>query len=407
MPTTVQQVESLPEGLITLDTLNIKTQLIEPTITEKPATTDETTVLEVAVAVAEVTEATIKTIKTDLFETARHVIPCSDKFDKLTMEVNILKEEVASAQRCFILTVHDYGFDNHQFDEFINCPHMSAIKSRSLWLNLNLPGQEVEACDLNVTKYPSLEELADELVTVLDFFDLPQVVLLGEGIGATICAQFAYKYPNRVYGLMCIEPIVSQASYMESIKYKLSNFSFKRQESKDAKEKKDSPEVAGEVAELAGTGETESFQLQPVDNTLHEKFKHRNSKNLALLAISLVNRTNLADIVAKLQCDTLVATNKNGPGWSESKRFYRAINEARRADFTKLVNSPFIEIDDCEAGRLLDVASMDFALGVQYFLQGIGLLSAMPLRQSLSRQGSVQSQISEVTSPALIEPVVE
>jgi hypothetical protein len=396
MPTTVQQIESLPEGLITLDAVNIKTPLVEP-ITEKPAEEPQAP----AVVVAEV--VTTKTIKHDLFETPKHVIPCSDKFAKLTMEVNILKEEVSSAQRCFILTVHDYGFDNHQFDEFINSPHMSAIKCRSVWLNLTLPGQEVEASDLAITNYPTLEELADELVTALDFFELPQVVLLGEGIGATICAQFAFKYPNRVYGLMCIEPIVSQASYMESIKYKLSNFSFRRQESKECKDVKKELEITGDVPET----EKDSLQLQPIDTTVHEKFKHRNSKNLSLLHISLVNRTNLVDIVAKLHCDTLVATNKNGPGWSESKRFYRALNVANQADFKKLVNSPFIEIDDAETDRLLDSASMDFALGVQYFLQGIGLLSAMPLRGSFSRQGSVVSQINEVVSPIAVEPVVE
>ena len=64
---------------------------------------------------------------------------------------------------------------------------MQGLRNRSIWLNCTLPGQEIEASDLSISKYPTLEELADELVTVLDHFKLQQVVLLGEGVGATIC----------------------------------------------------------------------------------------------------------------------------------------------------------------------------------------------------------------------------
>ncbi len=165
---------------------------------------------------------------------------------------------------------------------------------------MSLPGQEPEACDLTVAKYPTIEELATEIATVLDYFSLPQVVLLGTGIGATICAHFACKFPTRVYGIMCIEPVFSQASYIESIKYKLNNFSFKRQESKEEKGKKEL-DVSAELVAEVGTVETESFHLQPVDKTLDEKFKLRNSKNLSLLAQALINRPSLTEIITKLQ----------------------------------------------------------------------------------------------------------
>ncbi len=102
----------------------------------------------------------------------------------------------------------------------------------------------------------------------------------------------------------------------------------------------------------------------------------------------------------------MVATNKNGSGYSDSKKFYRTINQAHRSNFRSLVNSPFIEIDSKD-GLVLEEVPRDLALGVQYFLQGIGLLPAMPLRASLSRQGSVQSQVSESgSSPTLVESEV-
>jgi len=418
MPTTVQQVEALPEGLATLESVNPKDNLIENNIEETlkgtlkealkeapketPKVTEESEksqVTKVDCESAAPTESISLASNVDLFETPKHVLNCaSEKFEKNTFEVNIVKEkQVQTQQKCFILTVHDLGFDNLQFDDFINSKQMCGLRNRTIWLNVNLPGQEMDAAEMSIQKYPSMEELADELVTVLDYFKLPQVVLLGEGVGATICTQFAIKYPTRCYGLMCIEPKVSSATVIQSLKFKVQNFSFTRQQSIEKKEKKETEEKAAAVVESQAVNENESFHLQPVNNTTHEKFKNRNVKNLALFTESFLNRTNLIDNVSKLQCDTLVATNKNSTGYSESKKFYRAINESKKTNLTSLVNTPFIEIDSENTGRILENSTEQFATSVQYFLQGIGLLSAMPLKMSLIRQESLSSQVQPMS----------
>jgi hypothetical protein len=49
----------------------------------------------------------------ELFEIEKHTIKCSDKFENLTVEVSVQKEKQSVAhQRCFILTVHNLGFDS-------------------------------------------------------------------------------------------------------------------------------------------------------------------------------------------------------------------------------------------------------------------------------------------------------
>ena len=58
---------------------------------------------------------------------------------------------------------------------------MSQVKNRVIWLHVTLPGQEANAPDLNIARYPTLEELAEELVCVVDFLKIPQVVCMGEG----------------------------------------------------------------------------------------------------------------------------------------------------------------------------------------------------------------------------------
>lgn len=432
MPTTVQQVETLPEGLVTIENVNAKVPLLEaPPATEK-ASTEETTPLvevieeaveEVAKPVAEdtaletpATEPPIESnaaettmTNVELLETPKHVINCS-KFENASIDVNIVKEKEIGPQRCYIMTVHDIGFDNTQFDGFINSKEMSQLRNRTVWLNVTLPGQEIEASDMTCSKYPSLSELADELLTVMDHFRLQQCVLLGEGVGATICAHFAMKYPTRCYGLMCIEPIVTSASYMESLKFKLQNFKFSRQNSLSKQAEKKDPACETIVA-LDNTTGNESIHLQLVDNTIsHEKFKNRNPKNVTLFAEAFLNRPNLLDSIAKLECDTLIATNKGSQGYNESRKFFRAINECYRKNGRSLVNVPFLEAENV-SGRILDNQTEQFASSLQYFLQGIGLLSAMPLRQSLLKQASKEDKADEtVTAPtdvAEITPVVE
>ncbi len=101
---------------------------------------------------------------------------------------------------------------------------MNELKSRVVWLHVTLPGQEANAKDLNLSKYPSFEELAEELVCVIDFMKIPQVVCMGDGIGASISTLFAMKHPNRCYGVVLIEPAGSSANLFESIRFKLNNF---------------------------------------------------------------------------------------------------------------------------------------------------------------------------------------
>ncbi len=72
-------------------------------------------------------------------------------------------------------------------------------------------------------KYPSLLELASELVIILDHFKLNQVTCMGEGAGANICARFAMQHPNRCLGVTLIHPSGGSASLVETFKDKLDN----------------------------------------------------------------------------------------------------------------------------------------------------------------------------------------
>ena len=77
----------------------------------------------------------------------------------------------------------------------------------------------------------------------------------------------------------------------------------------------------------------------------------------------------------------MIVVGKNGKSYHEAKRLYRALQETNRKNKEKLVNSPFIDIDNVIS--VLDECPDRLATSLQYFLQGIGLLSAMPMRNSI------------------------
>lgn len=59
----------------------------------------------------------------------------------LSFDVRIENPSVICHQRCYIMTVHDIGYDRNQFNDFINCQQMDEIRNRVVWLQVNLPGQ--------------------------------------------------------------------------------------------------------------------------------------------------------------------------------------------------------------------------------------------------------------------------
>ncbi|KAH7710293.1 Ndr [Aphelenchoides avenae] len=122
------------------------------------------------------------------------------------------------------LTVHDVGTnrksvrlesadDRHPSDEslmkFVNHPSMRDVKSNSVFLHVCVPGQEDHARDFT-DEFPSLEQLGDELIAVLEWFEVRNCVAIGVGAGAYIVSQFAATYPNHILGLVLVD-FISQA----------------------------------------------------------------------------------------------------------------------------------------------------------------------------------------------------
>jgi len=63
--------------------------------------------------------------------------------------------------------------------------------------------------------YPSMEELAEQLLFVLGHFAIKSVIGFGVGAGANILARFALAHPEKVNALCLINCVSTQAGWIE------------------------------------------------------------------------------------------------------------------------------------------------------------------------------------------------
>ena len=66
---------------------------------------------------------------------------------------------------------------------------MQQVAERSLIVHVSLPGQHPGAPDLQ-SDYPSMQELSEGVLAILNLLQLGQVIVLGVGAGANILARY-------------------------------------------------------------------------------------------------------------------------------------------------------------------------------------------------------------------------
>lgn len=159
----------------------------------------------------------------------------------------------------------------------VSCPEMAELRNRIIWIHVDLPGQEPNAADL-ARSYPTVQELAQELILVLNHFNLHEVTVLGEGAGANIAARFAMQYPNRCLGVALVHPTGATASFFQVFKEKINHL---------LEPARSNHMAEGDEAFLLwhryGHCDVESQLVQSNIKEFQDKLYHnRNAKNLSL-----------------------------------------------------------------------------------------------------------------------------
>ncbi|MQM10963.1 hypothetical protein Taro_043860 [Colocasia esculenta] len=227
---------------------------------------------------------------------------------------------------------------------------------------------------------PSVDDLADQVADVLDFFGLDAVMCLGVTAGAYVLTLFAMRYRERVLGLMLVSPLCKAPSWTEWLYNKV---------------------MANLVYFYGMCGLVKDCLLQryfsrdariPESNLVkacRSLLDGRHSGNVWRFLRSINERHDLTEGLKKLRCRTLIFVGENSPFHSESLHMTSKLDRRYSA---------LVEVQAC--GSLVTEEQADAMLvPMEYFLMGYGLYR--PARVS----GSPRSPLSpSCISPELLSP---
>ncbi|XP_013403855.1 protein NDRG3 isoform X17 [Lingula anatina] len=294
-----------------------------------------------------------------------------------------------------IITYHDIGL-NHvtNFQGFFSYGDMQPILRHFCVYHINAPGQHDGALPLMQSTephddpamplvkgadkryhFPSMDELSEMILPVLQFYGIKHFIGFGMGAGANILTRFALNHPEKVDALALVNCTASVSGWTEWGWQKLNTWYLK----------------SGSM-----TGFTEDYLLwhwfgqKTVDQNYdlvrmyRDTMKHINPHNLALFIESYTKRTALAvhrDLpklgvkstpgkntgARALDCDVLLMAGDNSP------HLDAMVDMNSRIDPSK---TSWMKISDC-GGMPLEEAPEKVCDAFRLFLQGLGYVPFM------------------------------
>uniref|UniRef100_A0A8C9VAZ3 NDRG family member 4 n=1 Tax=Scleropages formosus TaxID=113540 RepID=A0A8C9VAZ3_SCLFO len=120
--------------------------------------------------------------------------------------IHVVIKGAPKGNRPAILTYHDVGL-NHKlcFNAFFQNEDMQEITKHFVVCHVDAPGQQIGASQFpQGYQYPTMDQLAGMLPSVVQHFGFKSIVGIGVGAGAYILAKFALIFPDLVEGLVLL-----------------------------------------------------------------------------------------------------------------------------------------------------------------------------------------------------------
>ncbi|KAL8063218.1 hypothetical protein ABFX02_01G014200 [Erythranthe guttata] len=196
------------------------------------------------------------------------------------------------------------------FQGLFFCPEALSLLLHNFCIyHISPPGHELGAPVADPDE-PSLsvDDLADQIPEILDYFGLGAVMCLGVTAGAYIITLFAIKYSQRAMGLILVSPLCKAPSWTEWLCNKMmSNLLYICGMCGIVKElmlmRYFSKEVRG------GVDVPESDIVQSCRRFLGE----RQSPNVLRYLEAINGRPDISDSLRKLKCRSLIFVGENSP----------------------------------------------------------------------------------------------
>nr|XP_043630979.1 protein NDL2-like [Erigeron canadensis] len=250
---------------------------------------------------------------------------------------------------------------NHMscFQGLFLCPEAFSLLIHNFCIyHISPPGHEVGAAAMSFNdSVLSVDDLADQVAEVLDYFGLGAVMCMGVTAGAYILTLFAIKYTRRVLGLILVSPLCKAPSWTEWLCNKLlANILYYYG-------------MCGLIKELLliryFSKEVRGGAIIPETELVHScrrLLSERQSSNVLHFLEAINGRPDITEGLKRLQCRSLIFVGENSPFNSESLHMTSKLD--RRF-------SALVEVQGC--GSIVTEEQPDAMLiPLEYFLMGYG-----------------------------------
>ncbi|XP_043698210.1 protein NDL2-like isoform X3 [Telopea speciosissima] len=217
------------------------------------------------------------------------------------------------------------------FQGLFFCPDAASLLLHNFCIyHIDAPGHELGAAAISSdAPLLNIDDLADQVVEVLDFFGLKEVLCLGVTAGAYILTLFAMKYKDRVLGLILVSPLCRKPSWTEWLYNKL--------------------------------------------------LDERQSSNVMRFLQAINERHDLTDGLKKLKCKTLIFVGERSPFHSEALHLSAKMDKR---------SSSLVEVEAC-GSLVTEEDPYAMLIPIEFFLMGFGYHRQPTLTSLLSStQGS-------------------
>ncbi|XWS58317.1 hypothetical protein CRYUN_Cryun08bG0023600 [Craigia yunnanensis] len=278
------------------------------------------------------------------------------------------------------------------FQGLFVCPDAASLLLHNFCIyHIDAPGHELGANVIS-SEVPllSVDDLADQVSEVLDFFGLKRVLCLGVTAGAYILTLFAMKYKERVLGLILVSPVCKAPTWTEWLYNKvLMNLLYFYGMCGVLKECLLQRYFSKELR--YGVHSAESEIIQACVKLLDE----RRIPNVMRFLQAMNKRHDLTDDLKKLQCKTLIFVGESSPFHTESVHMSTKIGQK---------NCTLVEVKAC-GSLVTEEHPLAMLVPIEFFLMGFGF-HRQPHFASSSSNGSNPSSPSNHSciAPELLSP---
>ncbi|XP_066558554.1 protein NDRG3 isoform X2 [Amia ocellicauda] len=281
--------------------------------------------------------------------------------------------------RPVILTYHDIGL-NHKscFNTLFNFEDMQEITQHFAVVHVDAPGQQENAPPFPTGyQYPTMDELAEMLPSVLLHLKISSVIGIGVGAGAYILTRLALNQPDLVEGLVLIDVDPCAKGWMDWAASKLSGWT-------------------SSLVDIVMAHHFSHEELQDNQELIQTYRLHIaqdiNQDNLNLFCTSYNGRRDLEierpvtglneDTVSTLKCPALLVVGDTSPAVEAVVECNSRLNPSK---------TTLLKMADC-GGLPQVVQPGKLAEAFKYFVQGMGYMpTASMTRLARSRAHSSSS----------------